>query len=431
MKLWTHPSPSLTAALVVLCAAVAIPTYSANPPVLSIGDLVWLDVNGDGQRQADEPGMANVGVSLYADNGDGIFDWRDQNLMGTGTDAQGRYQFSGLPAGNYYVRVEGWNFTSGQALFGLASSPGQTEANNGVDDDDNGVDNAFPSQQGVASSLVTLQASTTGTQALDFGFIPVSPVMSPLVQGPSRHQYQSVMLPGISWDAARGMAAALTYKGVKGHLVTFSGLEEDLFVEVLRQGAVAGAELFGQEFWAGGFQQTSQADSASGWVWLNGEGAIPGLNGGAAYSNWLGSEPNDCCDAIENGSENHLAIGLGGQFGWNDEGNLHNILGFIVEFDALPDRDGDGFADAVDPCPDSNLSPTVVLGGIDSGAPNTFVSDGCTLADRILSAQSGARNHGEFVKTVTVLVNELRQSGKLAARDASRVISTAGRAKIP
>ena len=34
-----------------------------------------------------------------------------------------------------------------------------------------------------------------------------------------------------------------------------------------------------------------------------------------------------------NGSEQHMAIGLNDAFGWNDEGNLSNIQGFIVEYD--------------------------------------------------------------------------------------------------
>ena len=63
----------------------------------TVGNLVWLDRNGNGQLDSDETALPGVAVTL-----------RDANnvlLASTATDANGHYQFTGLPAGTYTVRV--------------------------------------------------------------------------------------------------------------------------------------------------------------------------------------------------------------------------------------------------------------------------------------------------------------------------------------
>ena len=47
------------------------------------------------------------------------------------------------------------------------------------------------------------------------------------------------------------------------------------------------------------------------------------------------------------------------------------------------DSDGDGVIDADDACPDSDLGPTIVIGGVDTGVDNEPLGDGCTIADLI------------------------------------------------
>ncbi len=63
----------------------------------SIGDKVWLDIDVDGNQDANEPGMQDVVVNLFAANGTTL-------LSTTTTDALGNYNFSNLDSGSYVVQ---------------------------------------------------------------------------------------------------------------------------------------------------------------------------------------------------------------------------------------------------------------------------------------------------------------------------------------
>jgi hypothetical protein len=65
------------------------------------------------------------------------------------------------------------------------------------------------------------------------------------------------------------------------------------------------------------------------------------------------------------------------------------------------DGDGDGVPDGTDRCAGLAPSPTVVVDGFDTGIANAFAdAAGCTLADRISEAASGALNLRQFVRRV-------------------------------
>ncbi|MFC7431822.1 MULTISPECIES: SdrD B-like domain-containing protein [unclassified Agrococcus] len=68
----------------------------------SLGDLVWLDRDGDGQQGVDEPGLAGVLVTLTWQRGEGL----DDVVLTTRTDASGLYAFPGLAAGTYVVAID-------------------------------------------------------------------------------------------------------------------------------------------------------------------------------------------------------------------------------------------------------------------------------------------------------------------------------------
>lgn len=70
----------------------------------SVGDRIWFDADGDGiQNAINEPGLADVEVILVFAGPNGVFGDLDDASLTTTTGADGRYQFSNLPDGNYRI----------------------------------------------------------------------------------------------------------------------------------------------------------------------------------------------------------------------------------------------------------------------------------------------------------------------------------------
>ncbi len=97
----------------------------------------------------------------------------------------------------------------------------------------------------------------------------------------------------------------------------------------------------------------------------------------------------------------------------------------------FPDADGDGVVDDEDCNPNSNLSPTVVIGGYDSGVPNTLFANGCTISDEIAQLAAAAANHGEFVSSVAGYTDGLAAQGVITGRQKGAIQSAAARFSIP
>ncbi len=69
-----------------------------------VGDRVWSDNNGNGIQDATEPGVNNVRVELYRDNGDGQVDVAaDEFVSFTNTTGDGNYLFPALSVDNYFL----------------------------------------------------------------------------------------------------------------------------------------------------------------------------------------------------------------------------------------------------------------------------------------------------------------------------------------
>src|SRR5262249_40356584 len=66
---------------------------------------VWLDVNGNGSQDSDEPGLAGVTVTATWAGPDGTLDTDDDLTLTTVTQPNGSYQFTNVPPGLYRVRV--------------------------------------------------------------------------------------------------------------------------------------------------------------------------------------------------------------------------------------------------------------------------------------------------------------------------------------
>jgi len=138
--------------------------------VLSLGNLVWLDVNNNGLADVGEPGLAGVTVRLIAANGSTV-------LSTTTTDASGNYLFSSLPAGTYIVEVD----RTSSAVTGYLSSTdiaSSATPDNDINNDDNGI---AVTPTAVRSAPVTLSAlaepvtdgdnDANSNLSVDFGFV--------------------------------------------------------------------------------------------------------------------------------------------------------------------------------------------------------------------------------------------------------------------
>ena len=83
---------------------------------LSLGNLVYNDLNRNGVFDGADVGINGVSLNLYLDNGDNVLTVADGAVIGTATTAGGGlYSFNVCP-GNYLVEVAPSNFTSGGAL---------------------------------------------------------------------------------------------------------------------------------------------------------------------------------------------------------------------------------------------------------------------------------------------------------------------------
>lgn len=148
-----------------------------------------------------------------------------------------------------------------------------------------------------------------------FVFVTVGSSQAAVFNG---HEYIVVQADEITWDEASYLAEVQ----FGGYLSTITSSEENDFITNL---------LGSGEYWVGGYQNHDAGTEV--WEWVNGEGIywedgpVTGM-----YSNWNTGEPNDAGSGPDD--EIFMAVwGLGGQgLGyWNDEGNLTNITGYVVE----------------------------------------------------------------------------------------------------
>ncbi|MCI5226151.1 MAG: hypothetical protein D3918_05685, partial [Candidatus Electrothrix sp. AX2] len=122
----------------------------------SIGDYVWMDINGDGKQDLNESPLGGVTVKLYKDDGDNTFEpgagsGKDGDPIATvPTALDGSYLFENLPEGKYWVQVDG----------GLPTELEVTDAAN----HDHTTDPTKP------ADLVSLTSANQSNGTVDFGF---------------------------------------------------------------------------------------------------------------------------------------------------------------------------------------------------------------------------------------------------------------------
>jgi hypothetical protein len=127
--------------------------------------------------------------------------------------------------------------------------------------------------------------------------------------------YELVESPGTPWNDAQAAASeANTVSCASPHLVTITSEQEQEALIEFFDGALQGK-------WYGGWQEPGELIPDQGWHWVTEEPW--------EYTNWAPGEPND---AYGPGSEPHL-LGWAGGWAWNDEGNLDNVTGYVIEYD--------------------------------------------------------------------------------------------------
>lgn len=125
--------------------------------MLTIGNLIWHDVNSNGVQDIGEPGMpAGIELQLMDSNGDLLLNPETGLPITTTTQANGFYQFTNLAPGDYVVFITPENFQSGGPLEGYSSSAGSSDPDNDSNIDDNGLDEVYPTINGIYSSPITI-----------------------------------------------------------------------------------------------------------------------------------------------------------------------------------------------------------------------------------------------------------------------------------
>ncbi|WP_282944470.1 SdrD B-like domain-containing protein [Cellulomonas endometrii] len=164
-------------------AAFADPSLDAGlaeRPV-SVGDRVWVDVDGDGIQDVDEPGLAGVTVNLTA-SGAPVTDVAGNAVQPVITGADGAYSFNGLLPGAYTVSVD--PAASGPALAGYIPAPAGATG-----------DPATDSSDGSTNSRVLVGGESDTT--LDFGYEPLRAIGDTVWRDDDRDGVQDVGEPGV------------------------------------------------------------------------------------------------------------------------------------------------------------------------------------------------------------------------------------------
>jgi YVTN family beta-propeller protein len=142
----------------------------------SIGETVWYDLDRDGLKDANEPGLAGVSVTLTWAGPDGLFGTADDTTSNQTTNNSGGYDFTGLPVGQYQITVNSGSApggtsltTSGAYTITLSAGADDNSANFGfigsssignfVWDDRNGDSVQDAGESGLAGVIVQLQLS--------------------------------------------------------------------------------------------------------------------------------------------------------------------------------------------------------------------------------------------------------------------------------
>ena len=144
--------------------------------------------------------------------------------------------------------------------------------------------------------------------------------------------------------------------------------------------------------------------------------------GGSSTSHWDPiAFPNQLMEPAINGDLTHnvsppydMTLPLFREIGWYPDADLDNVA----------DDNGDA-------CLGSDLQPSVIIGGNNSGVPNTLFTNGCTVKDFVNQCAAGAKSHGGFSSCVAGLGNALLSNGIITSAQKDALQAAAAKARIP
>jgi gliding motility-associated-like protein/uncharacterized repeat protein (TIGR01451 family) len=162
------------------------------PQRLTLGNSIWNDLNNNGIKEANEPGLADVKLVLCSLGNDGRKGTADDVAMdSTTSNVNGNYLFTDLLAGNYYVKVksglpQGMVSSTGD---GISDSDGQGAYEPSTVGDAEGRDHGSRNPDGITTNIIELTVGGEPTNdgdtdantnlTIDLGFYrPVPPSLN-------------------------------------------------------------------------------------------------------------------------------------------------------------------------------------------------------------------------------------------------------------
>ena len=112
----------------------SIPDFNSESPALVLSNItgnLWVEIDAN-MTYDGESGPTGVRVLLY--------DNEEDTIVAESVTTFGKYEFNGIAAGKYYIRIDNSAFDLGGPLSGHQSCVGVNDADNMIDNDDNGSD---------------------------------------------------------------------------------------------------------------------------------------------------------------------------------------------------------------------------------------------------------------------------------------------------
>ena len=95
----------------------------------------------------------------------------------------------------------------------------------------------------------------------------------------------------------------------------------------------------------------------------------------------------------------------------------------------FPDSDLDVVANDLDSQANSDFTPRIAFGGIDTGVPSQLLDGGSTMSDLIADVAAAAQNDRQFVDAVTRLAEGWRKEGRITQAQKDAIVSAAAGSK--